>query len=60
MGRPTEDDAVAPQTNGKGPHTPAEATLSPLILELILRFTLLDGTATFDAATFARAPLPAQ
>jgi hypothetical protein len=60
MGRPTEDDAAAAHANGKGPHKPAEATLSPWILELILRFTLLDGTATFDPATFARAPLPAQ
>ena len=60
MGKMTEDDAAAPYANGKSSHKPAEATLSPWILELILRFTLLDGTATFDAATFARAPLPAQ
>jgi hypothetical protein len=59
MGLPTENDA-APHANGKGSHQPSEATLSPWILELILRFTLLDGTVTFDAATFARSPLPAQ
>jgi hypothetical protein len=58
MGRKTEDDTAAAHGNGKGRHHPAESTLSPWILELILRFTLLDGTATFDAAAFARSPLP--
>jgi hypothetical protein len=58
MGRTTEEDAAAAYANGKGPHERVEATLSPRILELILRFTVLDGTATFNPATFARSPLP--
>jgi hypothetical protein len=58
MGQPTEDDNAAAHANGKGPHTPLEATLSPWIMELIQKFTLHDGTATFDRAAFASSRLP--
>jgi hypothetical protein len=60
MGRATEDDAAVGHANGHKPDAPVEATMSPWILELIRRFTLLDGTVTFDPVTFARRPLPAQ
>jgi hypothetical protein len=59
MGRNTEGDAAAAHTNGAEPHKPVERTqLSPRIRELILRFTLLDGSATFDRTALERGPLP--
>jgi hypothetical protein len=55
MGEGT-NGATAP-TNGRV-HKPVEATaLSPWILKLILRFTLLDGSMTFDRAALARQTL---
>jgi hypothetical protein len=58
MERGTEDYAQAANGNGAGPHKPVEATqLSPRIRDLILRFTLLDGSGTFDLAALARRPL---
>jgi hypothetical protein len=60
MGRTTEDDTAAAHANGHNPDAPVEPTLSPWILEIIRRFTLLDGTVKFDPVTFARGPLPAQ
>ena len=57
MGGSTNADASAASPNGRGSE-PVEATaLSPWILELILRFTLLDGSMTFDLAALARRPL---
>lgn len=60
MARGSEDGA-ARYANGNSSHEQIEPTLSPWILELILRFTLLDGTA-LDLAGLARRPLtlPAQ
>jgi hypothetical protein len=56
MGGGTNVEADAASANGKS--EPGEATaLSPWILELILRFTLLDGSMTFDLAALARRPL---
>lgn len=56
MGRGMNADANAASSNGRG--EPVESTgLSPWILELILRFTLLDGSMTFDLAALARRPL---
>ena len=57
MGGSTNADATGMSANGKGSE-PVEASLSPWILELILRFTLLDGAFTFDRAALARRPLP--
>jgi hypothetical protein len=52
MGGGTNADA-----NGRK-SKPVEATaLSPWILELIRRFTLLDGSMTFDLTALARRPL---
>jgi hypothetical protein len=61
MGADTNADAAptsANGTNGKGSAPVVETALSPWILELILRFTLLDGATTFDPAALARRPLP--
>jgi hypothetical protein len=52
------DDTPRAHTNGSGRLTPPEAThLSPWILDVIRRFTLLDGSGTFDLAALARRPL---
>ena len=56
MDRGTNDAAPRAYTNGKGRHDPAEATMSPWIMDLIRRFTLLDGTA-LDLPGLARRPL---
>ena len=62
LGRGNENEAAAvPYTNGKSRHEPGEATMSPWIMDLIRRFTLLDGTA-LDLPALARRPqsMPAQ
>ena len=55
MGESTNGDAAS--GNGRGSERVEATALSPWILELILRFTLLDGSMKFDLAALARRPL---
>ena len=64
MGADTNADAAGTSANGMNGRRlepVVETALSPWILELILRFTLLDGAMKFDPAALARQPhsLPA-
>ena len=53
----TNVEADAASANGRGNESVEATALSPWIVELILRFTLLDGSMTFDLAALARRPL---
>jgi hypothetical protein len=57
MGEGTNGNAVSASANGRGSEPVESTALSPWILELILRFTLLDGSMKFDLAALARRPL---
>ena len=57
MGSRMNADGSAASANGRGSEPVEAIALSPWILELILRFTLLDGSMTFDLAALARRPL---